>query len=97
MAFGSNIPAVSAPTESTFKNYPVLTLPNPSDPSKPGVQLGTSKLRAVLAHLDAVRAFVAKHDKPKAPSKLDAIVAALKAAGSTPETIAAAVAALQAA
>jgi hypothetical protein len=93
----STIPAVSTPTESEFKGFPVLTLPCPGDASKPGVQLGVKKIAAVLANIEACRAFVAKHEKPKASSpKQSALAAALKAAGASEEMIAGALAALAA-
>lgn len=79
----STVPAVSTPTESSFKGHPVLTLPNPGDPTKPGIQMGIKKLKAILSNLSAVEAFVKKHDKPAAPAgvNLAAVVAALKAKG----------------
>lgn len=72
----STVPSVSVPTESSYKGHPVLTLPCPGDATKPGIQMGVKKLKAVLTHLEAVKAFVAKHDKPAA-SGVDAKLAAL--------------------
>lgn len=75
----SMIPAVSVPTEGMFNNFHVLTLPDPDDPKEPGVQMGVRKLRAILNHVPACQAFVAKHHKPKAAAS-GADPAALKAA-----------------
>lgn len=97
MAFGSSIPPVSTPTEGLYKNYPVLTLPNVNGAEKPGVQMGVAKLKAVLANLDAVRAFVAKHDKPKAAKlspDIAAVLETLKTSGATAEMMAAVMAKL---
>lgn len=91
MPFPSSIPAVSTPTESAFKGHPVLTLPNPEDPSQPGLQFGIKKLRAIMANESAVKAFIAKHYKPKAAkaddAKVSALVARLKAMGVDDATI----------
>ena len=59
-----HIPAVATPTPGTFNGHPVLTLPNPDDPAQPGLQFGVKKLRAMLAHLEACRAFVREHPQP---------------------------------
>jgi len=92
----SNIPAVTVPVETKFNSYPVITLPHPDDVTQPGIQFGVKKLRAVLANLDAVRAFVAKHHvaaKPTAQAATAAIDAAAKmramliGLGCTPEEI----------
>lgn len=97
MPFPSSIPAVSTPTEASFKGHPVLTLPNPEDPSQPGLQFGLKKLRAIMAHESAVKAFVAKHYKAKVPAKdvakVNALASLLRKMGASEAEIAAAVAA----
>ena len=85
----STIPVVSVPTESSFKGHPVLTLPNPDDAKAPGLQIGVRKLALVLVHLEAVKAFVAKHSKPKAEAQVAKLMALLKAKGLTDAEIAA--------
>jgi len=92
----SLIPAVSAPTPGEFKGFAVLTLPNPGDPTKPGVQLGVKKIAAVLAHLDACRAFVDANTKAKPATPADAFAKALAAQGLSADVIAKAMAALAA-
>ncbi len=85
----STIPVVTVPTESSFKGHAVLTLPNPEAAKAPGLQFGVRKLALVLAHLDAVKAFVAKHSKPKAENQVAKLMALLKAKGLSEEDIAA--------
>ena len=46
---------VTAPKVGEYKGYPTLTLPNGS---RHGFTFGLSKARAILDHLDAIRAFV---------------------------------------
>ena len=86
----STIPVVTVPTESTFKGHAVLTLPNPEDAKAPGLQFGVRKLALVLAYLEAVKAFVVKHSKPKAEaSQVQKLMALLKAKGLSDADIAA--------
>lgn len=88
----SLIPAVKVPVESEFKGHPVLTLPNPENPEEPGIQLGVKKLKAVIANLDAVKAFIAKHGAPKVTKvpndKLAKLLGLLKSAGVSDEELA---------
>lgn len=46
---------VTAPKVGEYKGYPTLTLPNGS---KHGFTFGLNKARAILEHLDAIKAFV---------------------------------------
>ena len=104
MAYTNRIPAVSVPTETKFVDtrgvtHDLLAFPNPDDASKSAIQLGVRKIRAVLANLDAAKAFVAKYEKPKAKLSPDitSVLETLKASGATPEMLAAVVAKLVAA
>jgi hypothetical protein len=72
--------AVSVPTESSYEGHPTLVLPNPDDPTKPGISFGARKLRAVLAHLAEVKAFVANGD-------VNAVIASLRSSGKSAEEI----------
>lgn len=82
-------PAVSIPTESQYEGHPTLVLPNPEDPKKPGISFGARKLRAVVAFLPEVKAFVAKHQyQAKKPTlKVEDTIASLKASGKSAEEI----------
>ena len=53
--------AVTEVSETEYKGHPLLVLPDPDAPEYP-VQLGVKKLRVVLAHIERVQAFVAKHE-----------------------------------
>jgi len=81
--------AVSVPTESSYEGHPTLVLPNPDDPTKPGICFGARKLRAVLAHLAEVKAFVAKAQAaPKVPNgDVNAVIASLRSSGKSAEEI----------
>lgn len=95
----STIPPVTSPVEGSFNGHPVITLPDPDDVKNPGVQMGVKKLRAVLSNIEAVKEFITKNHKPKEDalkhklveqeSKNQALVAALKQLGVSPEQIAA--------
>jgi len=81
--YTSSIPAVSAPAEASFKGKPVITLPDPDDSAKPGIQFGVRKCRAFLANAEAVKAFVGKHHKPASKPDYSGIIARLRAMGKT--------------
>lgn len=84
--------AVKVPTETTYKGHPLLVLPNPEDPSRPGIAFGVRKLKAVLAHKDAVEAFIKKVTAPTPVAKVDALIERLKALGVPEDAIRAALA-----
>jgi hypothetical protein len=70
--------AVTTVCEGQYNGFPMLILPVAGKPNNP-IQLGVKKVAAVLAHLDAARAFVAKHEVKPAQA-LAAQVAAMSAA-----------------
>lgn len=99
MAMPSLIPAVKTPTVGDYKGHPVITLPCPGDNSKPGIQFGLKKCKALLENLKAVEDFVKAHDKgPRIvkveADKLNKLAIALKAAGVSDAEIAALVGAV---
>lgn len=78
---------VTVPTEGDYKGSPTLTLPLGNERD---FTFGVTKALAIITHLDAVKAFAAKHRK--ADATLDKARAALKAQGLTDEEINAALA-----
>jgi hypothetical protein len=65
---------VKEPSEDVYKiydfQYPVLKIPVDH---APGLIIGRRKAKAILQHLDAIRAFVAKHEVVECPdlTKMD--------------------------
>ena len=62
----ANNPAAPKTAETEYKGNPLLVL---NADSKWPFQFGLSKAKTILENLDAIRAFVAKHDNKPAASK----------------------------
>jgi hypothetical protein len=74
--FDRNI-SVTTPTEGEFKGNPTISLPT-DDPKWP-MTFGVAKARAIVTHIEAVRAFVAKHAPAVKKPDAAALVAAMSA------------------
>ena len=73
---------VTEPTEGEYKGSPMLSIPT-DDPKWP-ITMGAKKWGFIVAHLDAIKGFVAKHNIVE-----DTEAAACAALGITKEQLAA--------
>jgi hypothetical protein len=55
--------------ETEWKGHPMLEMTNVIDGKEIKISLGLTKLKAVVANIDAVKAFLSKHATAKADTK----------------------------